>query len=314
MQGDAIVEEEDEEEDGFDMGGFGDLSNHQFQPAPLHDNSRGSDTKPRGHQRKATPVMDPGWVLNANANISHLKNIKFQRPKPQAGKLQLRPARQNRPKWDYTGPQSLYKKTDGDPTTSSSSTAEDPSSALLPAVKNISVNDAPPPQNVAGWTVTRVRMWAVQSLQAKFVDKFCAKVDSDKTNGNSLLTLDENWLKEAGFNVGFHRNLVLKRVNILKKSHADAMKNGAGARSSGSAGKSKSKKSQLRVSDRVKLSGGRSGIIRFFGDTHFGTDLVGIALDAPKGDNDGTFDGKRYFNCKPKHGVFTRASACELVR
>jgi dynactin complex subunit len=40
---------------------------------------------------------------------------------------------------------------------------------------------------------------------------------------------------------------------------------------------------------------------------------VGVALDHPRGTHDGTFMGKRYFQCAPLHGVVTRARKVKLL-
>jgi hypothetical protein len=40
-------------------------------------------------------------------------------------------------------------------------------------------------------------------------------------------------------------------------------------------------------------------------------DSVGVELDRPKGLNESTPDGQALFSCKPKHGVFVKASAVE---
>eukprot|EP00041_Stephanoeca_diplocostata_P029762 m.886526 g.886526 ORF g.886526 m.886526 type:complete len:891 (-) comp23626_c1_seq2:1034-3706(-) len=50
-------------------------------------------------------------------------------------------------------------------------------------------------------------------------------------------------------------------------------------------------------------------IVKYIGGTHFnkkGT-WIGIALREPIGDCGGMRDGRRYFSCKPKHGMFVRA-------
>ena len=36
----------------------------------------------------------------------------------------------------------------------------------------------------------------------------------------------------------------------------------------------------------------------------------GIVLDEPAGKNDGSVKGKKYFECKPKHGLIVRSHEC----
>ncbi|KAK9889176.1 hypothetical protein WA026_004456 [Henosepilachna vigintioctopunctata] len=58
-----------------------------------------------------------------------------------------------------------------------------------------------------------------------------------------------------------------------------------------------------------------SGVIAYIGGTEFsGGTWIGVELDAPKGKNDGTVQGVRYFTCKPKHGMFVRVDKLILDR
>ncbi|XP_050554859.1 kinesin-like protein KIF13B isoform X13 [Spodoptera frugiperda] len=57
---------------------------------------------------------------------------------------------------------------------------------------------------------------------------------------------------------------------------------------------------QLRLSSST-------GVIAYAGPTHFaGGTWIGIELDAPTGKNDGSVGGQRYFECRPRHGIFVR--------
>lgn len=69
------------------------------------------------------------------------------------------------------------------------------------------------------------------------------------------------------------------------------------------------------VGDRCEVNpGGRRGTVKWIGvlepnDKVKGGYWVGIALDEPLGRNDGTYNGKRYFECMKQYGVFSRGES-----
>ncbi|KAI8326330.1 hypothetical protein GQ54DRAFT_294806 [Martensiomyces pterosporus] len=59
---------------------------------------------------------------------------------------------------------------------------------------------------------------------------------------------------------------------------------------------------------------GSHGIVRFSGTTEFAPGRwFGIELEGPYGKNDGSVQGKRYFECQPNHGVFVRSSQVKIL-
>jgi dynactin complex subunit len=57
----------------------------------------------------------------------------------------------------------------------------------------------------------------------------------------------------------------------------------------------------------VWVGGTKSGIIVYIGEVHFGPgDWAGVVLDTPTGKNNGTVNGRQYFQCEPNRGVFSR--------
>ncbi|KAA3681339.1 uncharacterized protein DEA37_0003437 [Paragonimus westermani] len=61
----------------------------------------------------------------------------------------------------------------------------------------------------------------------------------------------------------------------------------------------------FKVGDRVQVSGGRIGTLKYLGPAEFAPgEWAGIELDEPLGKNDGSVGGKRYFSCKPNFGLF----------
>ncbi|XP_053557738.1 CAP-Gly domain-containing linker protein 1 isoform X4 [Bombina bombina] len=62
---------------------------------------------------------------------------------------------------------------------------------------------------------------------------------------------------------------------------------------------------ELKLGDRVLVSGSKAGVIRFLGETDFAKgEWCGVELDEPLGKNDGAVAGTRYFQCQPKYGLF----------
>lgn len=76
-----------------------------------------------------------------------------------------------------------------------------------------------------------------------------------------------------------------------------------------------SPKTVALVGDRVLISAYKcEGTVRYIGDTAFSGGLwAGVELDQPVGKIDGVVQGKRYFFCKAKHGVFVRPSALQVL-
>ncbi|XP_064484970.1 kinesin-like protein KIF13A isoform X2 [Ornithodoros turicata] len=66
--------------------------------------------------------------------------------------------------------------------------------------------------------------------------------------------------------------------------------------------------SWLTVGESVMISPyNKTGTVSYIGPTQFSPGVwVGVELDTPTGRNDGSVSGVRYFECKPKFGVFVR--------
>ncbi|NXQ40161.1 CE350 protein, partial [Catharus fuscescens] len=65
--------------------------------------------------------------------------------------------------------------------------------------------------------------------------------------------------------------------------------------------------SSFEIGDRVLVRHSQPGTLMFKGHTHFGTGhWAGVALDKAEGDNAGTYEGVKYFECAQHCGVFVR--------
>ncbi|KAK1596037.1 CAP-Gly domain-containing protein [Colletotrichum navitas] len=72
--------------------------------------------------------------------------------------------------------------------------------------------------------------------------------------------------------------------------------------------------SDLAPGQTVRLSDGRTGIVRFVGGTHFASgDWVGVELEDDSGKNDGSVQGERYFDCDMGHGMFVRPTTLVIT-
>ncbi|CAG9114575.1 unnamed protein product [Plutella xylostella] len=69
---------------------------------------------------------------------------------------------------------------------------------------------------------------------------------------------------------------------------------------------------EVRLGDRVIVSssrGSKAGTLKYVGVTDFAPGVwAGVELDDPLGKNDGSVDGKRYFECSPRFGLFAPIS------
>ncbi|KFU87367.1 Centrosome-associated protein 350 [Chaetura pelagica] len=64
----------------------------------------------------------------------------------------------------------------------------------------------------------------------------------------------------------------------------------------------------FHIGDRVLVSKVQPGTLRFKGLTKFAKGFwAGVELDKPEGNNNGAYDGVKYFDCKEKHGIFAPA-------
>ena len=65
----------------------------------------------------------------------------------------------------------------------------------------------------------------------------------------------------------------------------------------------------INVGQRCLLGDGtRRGEVKYFGKvTDYGYgDFIGVSLDEPMGDNNGSYKGKKYFECEMNYGIFVR--------
>jgi dynactin 1 len=68
------------------------------------------------------------------------------------------------------------------------------------------------------------------------------------------------------------------------------------------------------VADATAGSSTVRGIVRFCGPTAFAPGKwVGMELSEPKGKNDGSVAGTRYFTCKLNYGIFVKFSQVKPV-
>jgi dynactin complex subunit len=79
---------------------------------------------------------------------------------------------------------------------------------------------------------------------------------------------------------------------------------------------------ELRVGHAIMTNDGRRGTVKFVGDVwelpgdEYGAvrTFVGVEFNRPTGQNDGSIDGKRYFDGRPDHCSFMRPAKILIVK
>ena len=72
--------------------------------------------------------------------------------------------------------------------------------------------------------------------------------------------------------------------------------------------------SDFQLGQTVELQDGQTATVQYVGQTDFAAgSWIGVVLDHATGKNDGSVQGKRYFNCPPGHGMFVRPTATKIL-
>lgn len=75
-----------------------------------------------------------------------------------------------------------------------------------------------------------------------------------------------------------------------------------------------SEPSKVRVNQTVELKDGRTATVQYVGRTEFAAgDWVGVVLEDATGKNDGSVQGRRYFDCQAGHGMFIRPETARVI-
>ncbi|KAL8736484.1 MAG: hypothetical protein Q9166_000276 [cf. Caloplaca sp. 2 TL-2023] len=72
--------------------------------------------------------------------------------------------------------------------------------------------------------------------------------------------------------------------------------------------------SDFQVGQTVELQDGQTATVQFVGQTQFAAGgWIGVVLDDATGKNDGSVQGRRYFDCLPGHGMFVRPTVTKIL-
>jgi len=144
-----------------------------------------------------------------------------------------------------------------------------------------------------------------QGFRLHITDSELRKQELEDTNGVTKFEItDDEYSKKTGTVREFMKRNKMGKYNPeevaqIEKEKAEAEK------------MEKEAASKISVADRCEVSVPgqvtRRGEVKYIGEVHFKPGMwVGIQYDEPFGKNDGSVEGKRYFQCQPKYGGFVR--------
>jgi len=146
-----------------------------------------------------------------------------------------------------------------------------------------------------------------QGFRLHVTDPSIIKNELEDTTGVQKFELSqEEYSKKTGTVQDFLRKNKLGKYNPEEVAKLEAEK----------AAQEKADKEaadKINIGDRceVQVAGNpsRRGEVKYVGEVHFKPGLwVGVQYDEPFGKNDGSVDGKRYFECQNKYGGFVRVA------
>ena len=143
-------------------------------------------------------------------------------------------------------------------------------------------------------------------------DEMPAK-DESLPGGDSTL-VDEEEQVRMEYSLDFEPEDELENERSPQPEDSDLDARSDSSLISDSKGGDSGDETNYHTGQRVLVGGVKEGIVRFVGHTHFSSGVwIGVEIGEPRGKNDGSVDGERYFTCPPKQGLFAPPNRVSII-